>query len=95
MNRKCTRRDLWDGDICDYAAISWVLGRSLSRRIKTIAHNFPFLNVNDVNIYLLYISTIYKRNTDVTINSHQLSPIFFHVFNDGLFQYKIISVCDI
>ena len=27
-NRKCTRRDLWDGDICDYAAIWWVLGRS-------------------------------------------------------------------
>ena len=21
VNRKCTRRDLWDGDICDYAAI--------------------------------------------------------------------------
>ena len=20
-NRKCTRKDLWDGDICDYAAI--------------------------------------------------------------------------
>ena len=20
-NRKCTRRNLWDGDICDYAAI--------------------------------------------------------------------------
>ena len=27
-----TRRDLWDGDICDYAAIQWVLGRSLQAR---------------------------------------------------------------
>ena len=22
VNRKCTRKDLWDGDICDYAAQS-------------------------------------------------------------------------
>ena len=29
VNRKCTRRGLWDGDICDYAAIWCVLGRSL------------------------------------------------------------------
>ena len=30
VNRKCTRRGLWDRDICDYAAIWWVLGRSLT-----------------------------------------------------------------
>ena len=29
VNRKCTRRGLWNGDICDYAAIWCVLGRSL------------------------------------------------------------------
>ena len=34
-NRKCTRRDLWDGDICDYAAIWWVLGRSLRTAFVT------------------------------------------------------------
>ena len=34
VNRKCTRRGLWDGDICDYAAIWCVLGRSLDERRK-------------------------------------------------------------
>ena len=31
VNRKCTRRGLWDGDIYDHAAIWCVLGRSLSK----------------------------------------------------------------
>ena len=26
-----TRKDLWDEDICDYAAIFWVLSRSLCK----------------------------------------------------------------
>ena len=39
-----TRKDLWAGDICDYAAILWVLGRSLlSEQI-----------INILNLYLSY-----------------------------------------